>query len=200
MMAAAGRYFLIRTAIVSATCLALLVGYRRARDRSEASARLEQMWTANLDALPDLTPRLDPYREQVNPALVATERDGAAPARRKLVAGVLLYRHRPTVERAAALCQMLPGADPDAVAAIASGLAAHPEQAGIASLWATARDEHAEPPSASGRRPRWTPRPVLRGLGGDRSGGRAGIGGRGSRVDPPMGRAARPGAGQSSPR
>ena len=155
MMGAAGRHFLLLAAIAAATVGAVLFGLRRVRDGTVAHARLEQMYTADLAALPELLPRLDPYHERIVADLIAAEENKDAPVRQRLVAAVLMYRYRPTERRAAVLRDRLYAADPDELVVLSGGLAAHPESAGISELWKPARDKRADPAARLARRPRW---------------------------------------------
>jgi serine/threonine protein kinase/formylglycine-generating enzyme required for sulfatase activity len=108
-------------------------------DQFTANSLLREASSADDRKRSGLIAGLQPYREILLPKLEAVERGvplNGTPHDRDL-AGVLLYRFAPTVERGRYLRRMLlSDADPDRVDLIRNSLAAHPEQSGTDELWA----------------------------------------------------------------
>ncbi|MFI5459033.1 MAG: protein kinase [Isosphaerales bacterium] len=145
LMSAAARHYFTRGAAAIAIAAALGWAAYFIRDRERADAALGRALKADYQNLQGLVPELAVHSGTLRPTLEGLERSASAPLHDREVAEVLLYRDRPTRERAAALRARLPAAQPDEVMVVRESLAAHPEHAGIDELNRVLRDESAEP-------------------------------------------------------
>ena len=96
-------------------------------------------------ACPDFLPRSAAHRDLLRPTLERLEKNTSAPRQDRDVAELLLYRDRPTLERAAALRSRLEAAGPDEVMVIRDTLAVQPRHAGIDDLRRVLKNESALP-------------------------------------------------------
>ncbi|HZW34356.1 MAG TPA: bifunctional serine/threonine-protein kinase/formylglycine-generating enzyme family protein [Isosphaeraceae bacterium] len=145
MMRAATWHHLARGTVAALALGGLIAVATNVRDRENADATLARALHEDFRNLPALLPELDAYRTFLRASLERLERDESVPAKDREVAQVLLYRDRPTAERAAALRQRLLTAGPDEVTVIRVALAMHPQTAGLGELRGVMRDESAEP-------------------------------------------------------
>jgi eukaryotic-like serine/threonine-protein kinase len=160
LMREALRRLFIRVA-ASAVFLAVLAGGMKFfRDRSVADSLLEKSLHVHYGNLPGMIPELKRYRELLTPGLLAQEQHGPEPAplisgakstgldqrHMREIAGILLFRFAPTLERATYLQSLLRAdIEPDELESIRDALADHPDLAGIELLRALLFDGSAEP-------------------------------------------------------
>ena len=147
MMRAATRHHLLRAGAALLIAGALVWSVVAIRDRERARGLLKAAITADYQHLAAQLPDLEAHRDALRPALLKLESDEKAGGHRRDVARILLYRDRPTVERADLLRERLTSAQaqPEEVWVIRDAMAAHPEKAGGDALDAILRDESADP-------------------------------------------------------
>ncbi|QEH39283.1 Serine/threonine-protein kinase PknB (plasmid) [Aquisphaera giovannonii] len=145
MMRAASASILVHAGAGLALAAAALLGYRAIRDREEAAALLRSAIVADDRRLADMLPRVDRHRERLREALGRLEREPAVDAHERDVATLLLFRDRPTPERAAALRRGLEGAGPDRVRLLRAAHAGHEAEADAQGLRRILLDESSPP-------------------------------------------------------
>ena len=92
-----------------------------------------------------MPPDLGPYRETIRPELEIREKDEGADQGERKIAGILLFRDRPTRARATALHDRLEAAQPEELMAISEALAVHRDLAGIEKLRGIVANDSAAP-------------------------------------------------------
>jgi len=145
MMWAAARHHVRRGAAAVAIVLALSWAVYLIRDRDRADAALGRAMKADYPNLQGMVVELGAHSGVLRPTLERLEHDASEPPHYRDVAAILLYRDRPTAERAAFLRARLLAARPDELLVVRDSLAAHPEHAGLGELRRVLRDESAEP-------------------------------------------------------
>ena len=135
VMRAASRHLLARLCVLGLLVVAVVIGSNRLANWIEQRDLLNTALAAEDRQLPALISRLEPYRDRVTPELEAKERGAPPGDRARDVAGMLLYRIKPTETRGQYLRTLLLEAqNPDRVEVVRDCLATHPEHAGIAEL------------------------------------------------------------------
>jgi serine/threonine protein kinase/formylglycine-generating enzyme required for sulfatase activity len=146
LMHAATRHYLARLCAVAALFLAAALGGKALLDRFERRSLLSAALSAQDLELPGIIGRLEPYQNHLIVPLEAKEREALPRDRAREVAGMLLYRFAPTVDRGRYLRGLLlAAADPDRVELICQCLATHPELAGLSELRQVALNVAADP-------------------------------------------------------
>ncbi len=145
MMKAATWHFLIRVlaAIVIIGVLAYAAVSVRNRERAQNS--LETALRADFAHLPRLLSDLSDRSAFLRPTLERLEKSESTQLHDREVATILLFRDRPTPDRARFLLGRLLAAEPDEMRVIGDALALHPEHAGAAMLRSVLFDDSADP-------------------------------------------------------
>ncbi len=145
MMSAAARYHTARTAAAVAIAAAIGWGIFVIRRRERAETMLTHALNADYQRIQGLVPQLDAQSDLLLPSLKRIETSESHFAHERDVAEILLYRDRPTIERAAYLRARLLVAQPDELRVIRDALALHPERAGLDELKKVVLDDSVEP-------------------------------------------------------
>jgi eukaryotic-like serine/threonine-protein kinase len=145
MMRAATYRHLMRWALGLAVAGALAYANSLVLDRQRAEMTLEGALNADYQMLPDYLPAIAAHATILRPLLEKIENDPSTSRRHREVAGILLFRDRPTPDRAQFLIERLLSAEPDELGVIASALAAHPLDANRSALEKVLHDETAQP-------------------------------------------------------
>jgi serine/threonine protein kinase/formylglycine-generating enzyme required for sulfatase activity len=134
MMKAATWRFLIR--VVAAIALIGAVAYAAVsiRNRERAHNALETALRSDFAHLPRLLADLSDRSAFLRPTLERLEKDQASQSQDREVATILLFRDRPTPDRASFLLGRLLAAEPDEMRVLSDALALHPEHAGTETL------------------------------------------------------------------
>jgi serine/threonine protein kinase/formylglycine-generating enzyme required for sulfatase activity len=140
VMRAASRYYTVRTLAVSAMLATLTWTAWMVNEQWTATSQLQLVLKADVRNIPALLPDLDSYRSRIIGEL---ERLETGPARPR--ASVILYRYKPTAQRAAFLRERLISASPEEHSLITTALEAQPGVSEFGELWKLARDENSEP-------------------------------------------------------
>jgi formylglycine-generating enzyme required for sulfatase activity len=146
MMRAATRHHMTRAALSLAAIAAVWFLIETVRTRERARSVLELALKADYPKLPDLFPALATHRARLRAALERLEYDRSAPTHDRTVATLLLYRDRPTQERAQALHARLAVAGSDELEVIRRVLAEHPREARAEKLRGFLQNEILDPP------------------------------------------------------
>jgi hypothetical protein len=145
MMRAATYHHLTRWALGLAIAGALAYANSLVLYRQRAEMTLEGALNADYQMLPDYFPAIAAHATILRPLLEKIENDPSTSRRHREVAGILLFRDRPTPDRAQFLIERLLSAEPDELGVIASALAAHPLDANRSALEKVLHDETAQP-------------------------------------------------------
>ena len=145
MMAAATKRHLSRAGAALALAAFLTLAGYFVRENERTSDVLERARNADFGQFSSLLPEIDDRRDALRGPLERIEAAEPAASRNHKVAELLLYRDKPTPERASALLASLPSAGTDELSLIRDTLALHPAEAGAAQLRQTLFDESAAP-------------------------------------------------------
>jgi serine/threonine protein kinase/formylglycine-generating enzyme required for sulfatase activity len=145
MMKRATRHFIVR-----AIAICFLVGAAgwtigTARSRERAHHSLQTARTADFARLPELLDDLRTHVAYLRPTLERLEKADDSSGQDREVATLVLFRDRPTPERAGSLLGSLLTALPDKVKVIGDALSEHPKHAGLEKLSRVTLDDSAEP-------------------------------------------------------
>ena len=145
MMKAATWHYLTRAVAALALIGAVAYAAVSLRNRERANNTLETALRADYAHLPRLLADLSNNSAFLQPTLERLETNKSTTLTEREVATILLYRDRPTPDRASFLFERLLAAEPDEVQVIGDALAIHPEHAGTEKLRNVLLDESAEP-------------------------------------------------------
>jgi hypothetical protein len=106
---------------------------------------LEGALNADFRILPAYLPAIAAHAAVLRPMLEKIENDSSTSLRHREVAGMLLFRDRPTPNRARFLTERLLTAEPEELGAIGSALAAHPHEANRSAFEKVLHDTTAQP-------------------------------------------------------
>ena len=155
MMRAATRFHLTWWVMALAVAGAVVYANSLVMDRQRAEMTLAGALNADYQILPDYLPAIAAHVTVLRPLLERIESDPSTSPRHREVAGILLFRDRPTPNRARFLTERLLTAEPEELGVIGSALATHPLESNKGMLENVLNDENAQPAARSARPAHW---------------------------------------------
>ena len=153
MMRAATRFHLTWWVMALAVAGGVVYANSLVMDRQRAEMTLAGALNSDYQILPDYLPAIAAHVTVLRPLLERIESDSSTSPRHREVAGILLFRDRPTPNRARFLTERLLTAEPEELGVIGSALATHPLESNKDMLENVLNDENAQP-AAPPARPR----------------------------------------------